>query len=77
MTRQTSDKQGVRAGAQKQTAARHSVGPMPATQPVPGAFGKQRQRVPRAAVPLCRGSSGPTRSERTRRANRQHQPGDR
>ena len=46
MTRQISDKQGIRSGAQKQTASRHGVGPMPATQPVPGAFGKQRQSVP-------------------------------
>jgi succinate-semialdehyde dehydrogenase/glutarate-semialdehyde dehydrogenase len=45
VTRQTSDKRGLRSGAQKQTASRHDIGPMPATQPVPGAFGKQRQSV--------------------------------
>jgi succinate-semialdehyde dehydrogenase / glutarate-semialdehyde dehydrogenase len=45
VTRQTSDKRGLRSAGQKQAASRHDIAPMPATQPVPGAFGKPRQSV--------------------------------
>jgi hypothetical protein len=41
MTRQTSGKRGLRSDTLKREASRHPAGPMPATTPVPGAFGKQ------------------------------------
>jgi hypothetical protein len=64
MTRQTSDKRGLRSGAQKQTASRHDIGPMPATQPVPGAIGKQRQDVHGRPSRLAGLPGPPAQSER-------------
>jgi hypothetical protein len=76
MTRQTSDKRGLRSAGQKRTASRHDMGPMLATQPVPGAFGKSRQSI-RGRRSRSAGASGvPTPCARTRRADRQHQPRD-
>jgi hypothetical protein len=45
MTRQVSNKSGLRSDTLKKEASRHVGGPMPATTPVPGAFGKQRRRT--------------------------------
>ncbi len=38
--RQTSVKMGKRSSARKMARARHKAGPIPATSPVPGAFGR-------------------------------------
>jgi hypothetical protein len=45
MTQQGSNKSGLRSDTLKKEASRHVGGPMPATAPVPGAFGKQRPRM--------------------------------
>jgi hypothetical protein len=45
MTQAASHKRGLRSDSLKKQAARQSEGPMPATTPVPGAFGKQGHRV--------------------------------
>jgi hypothetical protein len=47
---QGSDKRGKRSTAQKRASSRHDLGPIPATSPVAGAFGKEpspRRRKPR------------------------------
>lgn len=41
---QTSIKSGARSAAQKAAGVRHPDGPMPATQKVAGAFGRERDR---------------------------------
>lgn len=41
MSQQTSNKTGVKSSAEKQDTTRHGNAPMPATSPVPGAFGKE------------------------------------
>ena len=38
---QASDKRGKRSTAQKRASSRHDFGPIPATSPVAGAFGKE------------------------------------
>jgi hypothetical protein len=45
MTPQTSGKRGLRSDTLKREASRHPAGPMPATTPVPGAFGSPARRV--------------------------------
>ena len=48
--KQGSDKRGKRSTAQKRASSRHDFGPIPATSPVAGAFGKEpspRRRTPR------------------------------
>lgn len=40
MSQQTSKKTGVKSSAEKASNTRHGTNPMPATSPVPGAFGK-------------------------------------
>lgn len=40
MSQQSSNKTGVKSSAEKQDNTRHGNAPMPATSPVPGAFGK-------------------------------------
>ena len=47
---QASDKRGKRSTAQKRASSRYDFGPIPATSPVAGAFGKEpspRRRTPR------------------------------
>ena len=47
---QGADKRGMRSTAQKRASSRHDFGPIPATGPVAGAFGKEpspRRRPPR------------------------------
>ena len=47
---QASDKRGKRSTAQKRASSRYDFGPIPATSPVAGAFGKEpspRRRKPR------------------------------
>jgi hypothetical protein len=67
MARQTSDKHSLRSDAQKRAAARHDAGPMPATQPVPGALGRPQQRAtPRRAG--AAGSGEPPSNARARAA---------
>lgn len=39
--KQASDKRGKRSTAQKRASSRHDFGPIPATSPVAGAFGKE------------------------------------
>lgn len=41
MSDQTSNKTGTHSSAEKQSTSRHGNDPMPATRPVPGAFGKE------------------------------------
>lgn len=43
MSDQQSQKSGMRSDAQKTATARHDYEPMPAANPVAGAFGKQPQ----------------------------------
>jgi hypothetical protein len=48
--KQGSDKRGKRSTAQKRASSRHDFGPIPATSPVAGAFGKEpspRRRQPK------------------------------
>lgn len=48
--KQGSDKRGKRSTAQKRASSRHDFGPVPATSPVAGAFGKEpspRRRQPK------------------------------
>jgi hypothetical protein len=66
MSQAASNKRGLRSDTLKKQAARHSEGPMPATTPVPGAFGKQVQRV-RATRSPARGMPPPAKSERNTR----------
>ena len=50
--KQASDKRGKRSTAQKRASTRHDFGPIPATSPVAGAFGKEpspRRRPPKTA----------------------------
>ena len=49
-SKQGSDKRGKRSTAQKRASSRHDFGPIPATSPVAGAFGKEpspRRRQPK------------------------------
>jgi hypothetical protein len=62
MSRQSSQKSGKQSSAKKLASARHDFDPMPATQPVAGAFGKDGKPVePREKT---------ARSDTTRRAPR-------
>jgi hypothetical protein len=47
---QTAKKGGVRSTAQKAAAAKHGEQPVPAAQPVDGAFGQERPRLRRRNV---------------------------
>lgn len=46
MSRQQSQKHGVRSEAQKMQRAREGYEPMPPSQPVPGAFGEHKRDTP-------------------------------
>ena len=45
MSQQTSTKTGLKSSAKKEANTRHGTQPMPATQPTPGAFGKERSNA--------------------------------
>ncbi|MDQ3012097.1 MAG: hypothetical protein M3X11_15490 [Acidobacteriota bacterium] len=46
MSQQTSKKTGVASSSEKQANTRHGTQPMPATEPTPGAFGKEPHENP-------------------------------
>jgi succinate-semialdehyde dehydrogenase / glutarate-semialdehyde dehydrogenase len=59
MSRQTSGKRGLQSTARKRASTRHGLAPVPATRPVPGAFGvdSRAKRSRTTARPVTRASA--------------------